>query len=440
MFIRKYTAQSQEEAIENARTDLGKDASILKIKRIRKGIFFNLFSRYEYEITAATPDNNPIHPPDLGLSEEFRKALSQAAEYLESDQKTADPGLHSGTTGERKQTPQENTRKEPAGTDDIPPASETHQPVPQTSDNNESDLEIIKRQLEELRVHVLYNEPPELPKTVAGFWRSMVDNDMEQIRASELIMRFMNENDNIDFHDKEQVAGGIEALIADRLLTDNPIDSPVSIAIIGPTGVGKTTTLAKLATNKRFFGGRSIGLISTDTYRIAAVDQLRTFARIASLPLEVVYRPEDLPRAFKLFKDKEVILIDTAGRSQNDVDAIEELKTFIDAGKPEHVLLAIAAGTRFPDIEKVIQRFSAIPATSIVVTKLDEISSAGHLLQMNEIVKCPWVYLTTGQNVPEDILEADPYVLARLIMNHSALDYLTASGTMKSNLLRHSVP
>ena len=192
-----------------------------------------------------------------------------------------------------------------------------------------------------------------------------------------------------------------------------------SICLIGPTGVGKTTTIAKLAAAFKLRQKQKVGLITIDTYRIAAVDQLRTYANIIGVPLKVVLTPTELVAAMKEMGDCDTVLIDTAGRSHTDQLKLNELTQFIAAGKPSEVHLVLSSTTTQEAIEAAVERFSAVrvdPAPQIIFTKLDEAVSFGVLLNVARIAARSLSYLTTGQDVPDNIEVGQPRRLARLIL------------------------
>ena len=189
------------------------------------------------------------------------------------------------------------------------------------------------------------------------------------------------------------------------------------IALVGPTGVGKTTTLAKIAASylQRYSG--SIALITIDTYRIAAVEQLKVYGEIMHLPVDVVITPEQLSQALQKHQDKKLILIDTAGRSPRDSFCIDELSTFLP---PEHNIekhLVVSASTRENELMETIQQFARLDIANTIFTKIDECLSLGVLLNTQLQNSTPVSYITNGQRVPEDILEITPQKVAELIMS-----------------------
>lgn len=178
------------------------------------------------------------------------------------------------------------------------------------------------------------------------------------------------------------------------------------VALVGPTGVGKTTTIAKMAAGQLLKGVGRVALITIDTYRIAAVEQLKVYGEIMHIPVEVVTTPEQLHQALSRHADKELILIDTAGRSPRDDMSIAELAAFLGKAETENHLV-VSATTRDRELAETVQRFSRIPLHSLVFTKLDECEQCGALLNLSLTRQLPLSYLTFGQRVPEDFMEAD---------------------------------
>ncbi len=189
-----------------------------------------------------------------------------------------------------------------------------------------------------------------------------------------------------------------------------------SICLIGPTGVGKTTTIAKLAAAFKLRQRQKVGLITIDTYRIAAVDQLRTYANIIGVPLKVVLTPAELVTAMKEMSDCDTILIDTAGRSQSDQMKLNELSQFVTLAKPTEVHLVLSSTTTQESMEAAIEQFGKIRVDQIIFTKLDEAVSFGVLLNVARTASRALSYLTTGQDVPDNIEVGQPRRLAKLIL------------------------
>ena len=193
---------------------------------------------------------------------------------------------------------------------------------------------------------------------------------------------------------------------------------PQTIALIGPTGVGKTTTIAKLAANFKLKQNRRVGLITLDTYRIAAVEQLRTYASIIGVPLHVVATPDELHRATAACAAAgcEVILIDTAGRSQRDDARLQELATYLEVAQPHEVHLVLSSTCTQKVLIETAERFSSVRTDSIIFTKLDEAVSFGVLVNVAKKVNKRLSYITTGQEVPHDIERSRPERVAALVM------------------------
>ncbi len=194
-------------------------------------------------------------------------------------------------------------------------------------------------------------------------------------------------------------------------------DTQKRIALVGPTGVGKTTTLAKIAATQLSSHGASIGFITIDTYRIAAVEQLKVYGDIMNIPVEVVISPKQLEHALLTMRDKDLVLIDTAGRSPQDSFCIDELGSFLQPDLFIEKHLVLSATTRETELFDAIQRFSILGLDNAIITKIDECTSLGVLLDIQIREQIPYSFVTNGQKVPEDIMKADKKILTELIMS-----------------------
>lgn len=175
------------------------------------------------------------------------------------------------------------------------------------------------------------------------------------------------------------------------------------VLFAGSTGVGKTTTIAKIASAQSLWEDRKVVLMTADTYRIAAVEQLRTYAKILGIPIEIVPEPKDVQAAMKKHRDADLILLDTAGRSHYDGTRIKELNDLYDAFEPDSTHLVVASNVKYRDMLNIIERMGVVPLSSLLFTKLDETSSYGIMLNVIKDFALPVSFFTTGQNVPNDI-------------------------------------
>ncbi len=226
-----------------------------------------------------------------------------------------------------------------------------------------------------------------------------------------------------ELNDSELVTSTIITAIQELLNVAPPSFNSTTeqqrIAFVGPTGVGKTTTLAKIAASYLSAHSHSIALITIDTYRIAAVEQLKVYGEIMSLPVDVVITPEQLKSAIEKHQDKDLILIDTAGRSPRDEFCIAELSTFLSPDLNIDKHLVLSATTRETELLNIIERFSGLGIANTIFTKIDECSSLGVLLNTQYENSNPLSYVTDGQRVPEDLIEVSQNRVAELIMSQN---------------------
>jgi flagellar biosynthesis protein FlhF len=188
------------------------------------------------------------------------------------------------------------------------------------------------------------------------------------------------------------------------------------VALVGPTGVGKTTTIAKLAAHFHLRERHRVGLVTIDTYRMAAVDQLRTYADIIELPMEVVSTSREMRAALERMAQLDLVLIDTAGRSPRDELRIHELKSLLAEAETTEVMLVLSSVSSTNSLVRAAQRFADLGVTSLLLTKLDEATGLGSLLTLFRHCGVPLRYVTNGQNVPDDIAPADGRRLARIVL------------------------
>ncbi len=230
-------------------------------------------------------------------------------------------------------------------------------------------------------------------------------------------------NRNLNKQGSENQGSLLEQIIAEVIKIVNPLSGPWTnqkrISFIGPTGVGKTTTIAKVAANYLINCGKKVVLATIDNYRIAAVEQLKIYGQIMNVPVEPAKSPQQLKNIFDRHQDKDLILVDTAGRSPKDELSLQELGGFLDPALRIENHLVLSATTRESELYAVIKRFQHIELHGLVFTKLDECDLLGSILNVQLAAGYPVSFLTNGQKVPEDLLPHEPHHLARMILQRN---------------------
>lgn len=341
------------------KNDLGKDAVILNIKKIEPKGLIKYVKKSSVEVLAAideptqsTNKNSPTYKEDLVAIE---KKLQKLESIMSDQQKT----------------------------DDIAPKS------------LQQDLTLpYKNEVIELVYHHL------------------IDNDITEEIALMLIK-------GINSSDINEVISTVYKRVIKLLDQPKPIEhtDKQKIAIfVGTTGVGKTTTVAKIAADLLINNNKSVGLITTDTYRIAAVDQLKTYAKILNIPIDVAYSATDLKNSVARFADKDIILIDTAGSSQKNEDQFKDTMRMIDELRDSDVYLVLSLVTKYWDMSEIVEKYSCFRGINLIFSKLDETNSIGNIINIKSKYSAKVSYVTTGQNVPDDIKMIDPQSIAKKLL------------------------
>ena len=259
-----------------------------------------------------------------------------------------------------------------------------------------------------------------LPETLFQLFSELIDAELNEELATQFIEQLRNGSSAVDLRDAQPLRRRLVQLVEQEIRVAKPISVTPGqcrlVALVGPTGVGKTTTIAKLAANFHLRDQRQVGLITVDTYRIAAVEQLRTYADIIDLPMEVVSTPKEMHSAIDRLADLDLILMDTAGRSPRDDVRIQELRAILAEANADEVQLVLSSVSSNASLKKSAQQFAKVGTTSLVLTKLDEATGLGNLIPLFRSCELPISYLTNGQNVPHDIESADAAKLARIIL------------------------
>jgi len=234
------------------------------------------------------------------------------------------------------------------------------------------------------------------------------------------ILSIVKRQISISDKNDQSIKNAIKLIIKDYLgkpydINTDSLDKKV-LFFVGPTGVGKTTTLAKLAAKLSIVDNKSVALITADTYRIAAVEQLKTYSEILGVPLTTIYESNELPTAIENYKNKDYILIDTAGRNHKDSELLNELNNLISFVDSPEVFLLISLTTGYKDVESIIKSYKFLRDYKLIFTKYDEASLIGNILNVKFLTSKQLSYITTGQGVPDDIEVANSEKIANYIV------------------------
>jgi flagellar biosynthesis protein FlhF len=402
MRIKKFVADTAKEALLQVREELGPKAVILKTQKAPGKTFLGFPSKNKIEITAA-------------LDEElFEKPFD--AKSLSSAQSISQMQLYNSKGAKASLLPnlRESAKTESALSQERIRLAEIH-----------DDVEEVKTVLRNLADHIRHQNMPSLPEKVQEFCRDLIDGEMNEALAFQAGVKLKENLKEIEIGESEKVYEEGIKILSSSIQTSGPFQladkRAAKIMFIGPTGAGKTTTLAKLAAQYGLLQRKRIRIISADTYRIAAIEQLRTFAEISDIPMEVVFTPEEMQYAIARFTPScDFILIDTAGRSQLKEEHMEDLKAMVEATAPDELHLVLSATTKESDLHTIADYYRLLGVNRLLFTKLDETTKYGSLYNLLFKSRVPLSYVTTGQSVPDDIEEGDSLRLVQRLFKEKA--------------------
>ena len=442
--IRTFRAASMQEAMRIMRRELGEEAVVVNTRSIvQRRAFPWLKAKSEVEVVARVDDsvrNGEGVTVVAGASRPSAEArrlsyLSPAelAEHLERELiepdrfAPIDSGIELSPSLERliATPPLKPSGAKPnvaySDKTNIPALSQFRGSV----EVNER-LDSIQRMLESLNKSRKLGGDSEVPPELFQLYTELLDSDVEEEVARDLLFRVRRHVKPEQLHDHDYCKSLLTGLVESDFRTASPIKPTPGrrrvVALVGPTGVGKTTTIAKLAANFRLRDGFKIGLVTVDTFRVAAVEQLRTYAEIIDLPMKVVTSPLEMRRTLDELVGLDLILIDTGGRSPRDELKIQELKSLLAEAQVDevHLVLSLTAGVSY--LKAACEKFTAVNTTALILTKLDEAAGMGSLMTAARKLPLPVSYLTTGQDVPDDMECANASRMARLVLGQEKLE------------------
>ncbi|OGU10265.1 MAG: flagellar biosynthesis protein FlhF [Geobacteraceae bacterium GWC2_58_44] len=478
MLVKTFQAGEMSEALKMVKAEMGLDAMILSSKKERRKGILGFFCKPYFEVTAALEPRAPSRPnpyreepapapPERELStrEEFQNSMLGPLAREVRELKVRIEALS------RKDALQASAQPAPQ------PAYQPVQPVQQAqpepaAEPAQGPRTFAKEELEEIKkllYHAVSGKDKQLPKTVtfpqadAAAEQPVPRQPVQLQQQLEVLVGTQPQRQESAPAPEEQRLLG---LLADELRAEDvgtaavelmmqqirpaaedgagieelrslmaealagmvkcsgslriKKNGPRVVAVVGPTGVGKTTTIAKLAAMYALNRRVSVAMVTTDNFRVGAIEQLKTYAKIMDLPLEVAGNTQELAKALAKHADKDLILIDTAGRSPKDTERLDELKGYLECQAGIDIYLCLSATTRAREIDEIIATFGTLPVTRLLFTKLDESKSFGCIVDTYLKHKMPLSYFSTGQKVPEDIEVATARKLASMVVKESA--------------------
>lgn len=381
MKIRRYMAKNTQEAILKVKMDLGNDALILNTRKVRKKGLFGLFAKPLVEVLAAIDEYNfpKKEQESVKVEQKSPPALIDEGNKINFDEKE----------------------------DKIA--------------NLENKISSMEGMLQKIFLQVQTKEKAQeqpqreekttpLSKVSQIFYGNLIKNEVEIDIAKKIIDGVTAKTgENASVNDTASMLYSVIAGLLGKpeTIQMNPSGRPTVVILVGPTGVGKTTTLAKIAANYLLNQKKTVGMITADTYRIAAVEQLKTYAEILGIPVSVAYSPNDIMEAVNQHSDKDIILIDTAGRSHRNKAQFEELKALIAASGANEIYLVLSATTSIRNCKEILGCYNFLNDYKLIFTKTDEAPVQGIILNVRYLTGRNLSYITTGQSVPDDIETAN---------------------------------
>ncbi|MCR5673923.1 MAG: flagellar biosynthesis protein FlhF [Lachnospiraceae bacterium] len=379
MIIKKFQAKTEEEAVSAAKKEMGENVVIMSVRSIKKKGLFSFLKKPVVEVTVGMEEETPERPVSAAFSMLAKQSINR------------------GLTNQV--IPDEPPAPEPPKNDKV---------IEQRLDSLQT---LLEKQFTKSLEKDEFDKPAEEDASVAFLkliYKTLIDNEVAEKYANELldeVGKISTTKSSVDF-----ILGNIYQKMI--LKFGQPVTIPLGldkqrvIFFIGPTGVGKTTTIAKIASQLCVNHKKKVVLLTTDTYRIAAADQLKTYASILNIPFRVIYTEEEMMGAVNDYNEYDYILVDTAGHSQHNEDQKDSMAHFlrsVDDTVDKDVYLVVSATTKYRDLLAIADAYSEFTDYKLIFTKLDETTTLGNLFNLCMHTGASMSYITTGQNVPDDI-------------------------------------
>ncbi|SHJ91384.1 flagellar biosynthesis protein FlhF [Paramaledivibacter caminithermalis] len=368
MKVKRYITKDVQEAMIKIKSELGRDAIILHTRKIK----------------------------ERGLKGFLKKPLVEVVAAVDSiEQNNAQPKYFVNSSPVKQNIIEKNKSSNVSSYD---------------INNINKEIDSIKMMLSTVIDNMNKNSNTNNDGVLQKYEKCLMDKGVIK-PVSDKILSIVRRQISISNENDSSIRNALKIILKDYLgnpyIISNNSRKQNVIIFVGPTGVGKTTTLAKLAAKQTIMNKRSVAFITADTYRIAAVDQLKTYSEILDVPLTVIYEPNEVKDAIEKYSDKDYIFIDTAGRNHRNKELLKEVTSILEYVESPEIFLLLSLTTSYKNIEDIIKSYQFLDDYSLIFTKADETSCFGNILNAKFITSKPISYLTTGQSVPDDIEIAD---------------------------------
>lgn len=405
MIINKFYGKTREDAIEKAKTEMGETVVIMNVKQVKAKGLLRAFKSSTYEVTAAMEEKEQFVNPASALKVPLK--MHDNINYM------VDEPINVPVQG-LVQQPEANKNMVKSTTRGIRPENDVLEEKLENLQNfleknlpseDKRENQVARKQQEE--------EPQQHGKT-EGFrcmkmiYQILLDNEVDEKYANQImddVEKVVRNGSNMDIILSNVYQKMILKFGQPKMIELIP-GQPKVVFFIGPTGVGKTTTIAKIASKYKVDQGKKVAFLTADTYRIAASEQLRTYANILDAPLMIIYSAEEMNAAIERVKDYDLILVDTAGFSHKNDAQCSDMKHLIESVNEKYqkeVYLVVSATTKYKDLREIANIYYEIAKYKIIFTKLDETTTYGNILNIRLYSNTELSYTTNGQNVPDDI-------------------------------------
>ncbi|GIN91360.1 flagellar biosynthesis protein FlhF [Siminovitchia terrae] len=368
MGIKKIIAPSMPEAFQKVKEEVGEEAVILSSKVVWTGGVLGFFKKKKFEVVAVMDDDNKL--PEIDPS----PVLTETLDHIEQEPKDYEKSL-------------------------LLELAELKEMVASSQKTTDPDLAVY-------------------PASIQKALETLLDQELDERHVAKIGERLLDSWRKAKKEPSEkEVIQEAKKILADQIdqLDFSPSGEKKFVALVGPTGVGKTTTLAKLAAHAALEEKKKVAFITLDTYRIAAIDQLKTYAGLLDIPVEVAYELEDFIKAVESFADYDQVFIDTAGRNYRDAEFVQSLHNILSMENDLKTFLVMGVTMKERDIMPIMDNFQHMSIDRLIFTKADETKVFGSMVNIMLKYNLPTAFVTTGQDVPDDIIIAAPELFVDFI-------------------------